>query len=153
MSVYNEMTFKRAVDEFFNFADAHHQLNGWGFGNLVDYGQMEDETTTLYPFLFVTPQNISYDKTYTTYTFTITIGDQVQADEENRVSCISNMQMIGKDLLAYIQQGNLETFFDFDFPVSATPFVERFNDVIGGVSLELSVRVVDSINTCEPIAG
>jgi len=153
MTVYNEMTFKRAVDEIFNFADAHKQVNGWGFGNLVDYGKMDDETTTLYPFVFVTPQNISYNKTYTTYEFTITLGDQVQADEENRVSVISNMQMIGKDLLAYIQQDNLETYFDFDFPVNAVPFVERFNDVIGGVSLQLSVRVVDSINTCEPIAG
>jgi len=50
MIVYNEMTFKRAVDEIFNFADAHKQVNGWGFGNLVDYGKMDDETTTLYPF-------------------------------------------------------------------------------------------------------
>ena len=153
MTVYNEMTFKRAVDEIFDFADAHKQVNGWGFGNLVDYGKMEDETTSLYPMVFITPQNIIYDKTYTTYEFTITIGDQVQNDEENRVSVISNMQMIGKDLLAYIQQGNLQTFFDFDFPVTAVPFVERFNDIIGGVSMQLSVRVVDSINTCEPIAG
>lgn len=150
---YNEMTFKRTVDELFDFANAHQQLNGWGFGNLVDYGQMEDETTTLYPFLFITPQNIEYGKTYTTYQFTITIGDQVRDDEENRVACISNMQMIGKDLLSYIQQGNLIDYFDFDFPVQATPFVERFNDIIGGVSLDLSLRVVDSLNLCEPIAG
>ena len=151
--IYNEMTFKRAVDEIFNFSDAHKQLNGWGFGNVVDYGKMEDETTTLYPFLFITPQNISYGRTYTIYDFTITIEDQVQDDEENRVSVISNMQMIGKDLLSYIQQDNLETYFDFDFPVTAVPFVERFNDIIGGVSMNLSVKVVDSINTCEPIAG
>jgi len=88
MTVYNEMTFKRAVDEIFDFAKAHHQLNGYGFGNLVDYGKMEDETTTLYPFVFITPQNIIYDRTYTTYEFTVTIGDQVQADEENRVNVI-----------------------------------------------------------------
>ena len=130
-----------------------NEVNGWGFGNVVDYGKMEENVTTLYPFVFITPQNIQYNKTYTTYDFTITIGDQVRDDEENRVSVISNMQMIGKDLLAYMQQDNLETFFDFDFPVSAVPFVERFNDIIGGVSLNLSVRVVDSINTCEPIAG
>ena len=150
---YNEMTFKRTVDELFDFADAHQQLNGWGFGNLVDYGQMEDNTTTLYPFLFITPQNIEFGKTYTTYQFTITLGDQVRDDEENRVACISNMQMIGKDLLSYIQQGNLIDYFDFDFPVQGTPFVERFNDIIGGVSLDLSLRVVDSLNLCEPIAG
>ena len=151
--VYNEMTFKRAVDEIFNFSNAHKQVNGWGFGNLVDYGKMEDETTTLYPFVFITPQNISYNRTYTIYQFTITIGDQVRDDEENRVSVISNMQMIGKDLLSYIQQDNLQTYFDFDFPVNAIPFVERFNDIIGGVSLDLSVKVVDPLNLCEPIAG
>ncbi len=151
--VYNEMTFKRAVDVIFNFSNAHKQVNGWGFGNLVDYGKMEDETTTLYPFVFITPQNISYNRTYTIYQFTITIGDQVRDDEENRVSVISNMQMIGKDLLSYIQQDNLQTYFDFDFPVNAIPFVERFNDIIGGVSLDLSVKVVDPLNLCEPIAG
>lgn len=150
---YNEMTFKRVIDEIYNFSDAHNQVNGKGFGNLVDYGKMDDETTTLYPFVFITPQNITYDRTYTTYQFTITIGDQVQNDEENRVNVISNMQMIGKDLLSYIKQGNLQDFFDFDFPVTAIPFVERFNDVIGGISMDISLKVVDSLNLCEPIAG
>ena len=36
-------------------------------------------------------------------------------------------------------------------PVSSAPFQERFNDVIGGVSLDLTIRVIDSINVCSDL--
>jgi hypothetical protein len=63
--------------------------------------------------------------------------------------------MIAKDLISYITNPpsnpnsvDLTELFDISLPVSAIPFQERFNDYIGGVSLDITFIVRDSINTC-----
>ena len=157
---YPEMTFNRVIDELFKFGQYHKQINNWGFGNLVDFSRRteEDNDGIKYPLLFITPQNITYNKTYTTYDLTIVFADYLQEDYMDGKEVISNMSLLAKDLLSYITQPSpvpnsldLSDVFDIQFPVSAIPFQERFNDVVGGVSLELRVNVVDSINTCSDI--
>jgi len=40
-------------------------LNSFGHGNIVMFGMTESGMTPTYPFMFVTPQNISYDEKLT----------------------------------------------------------------------------------------
>jgi len=156
---YPEMTFNRLVDELFQFGKYHKQINNYGFGNLVDFSRRDEEDDVVkYPLMFITPQNISYNKTTTTYTISIIFGDILQEDYEDGKNVISNMTMIGKDLISYIlnppSNPNSISFFDeFDItlPINAIPFQERFNDYIGGVSMDIQFVVRDSINTCSNI--
>ena len=154
--IYPEMTFNRVIDELFKFAKYHKQINNYGFGNLVDFSRRNEEVDDVkYPLFFITPQNITYNKTTTEYTISIVFGDILQEDYDDGKNSISNMSMIAKDLISYITNPpsnpnsvDLTDLFDISLPVSAIPFQERFNDYIGGVSLDITFIVRDSINTC-----
>lgn len=156
MSAYPEMTFNKVIDELFKFGKYHKQINNYGFGNLIDYSRRNEEDDEVkYPLMFITPQNITYNRTTTEYTISIIFGDILQEDYDNGKNVISNMSLIAKDLVSYITNPpsnpnsvNLIDVFDITLPISAIPFQERFNDYIGGVSLDIVIRVVDSINTC-----
>lgn len=155
------MTFNSVIDELFKFASYHRQINNWGFGNLVDFSRRNEEDPNLslkYPLMFITPQSINYNRTYTEYQITIVFGDLLQEDYMDGKEVVSNMSLLAKDLISYILQPspvsgstNLNEIFDITLPMTSLPFMERFNDVIGGVSLDITIRVVDSINTCSDI--
>jgi len=152
-----EMTFNGVVNELFKFAKYHKQINNYGFGNLVDFSRRtEKDDDVKYPLLFITPQNVSYNKSTTEYTITVVFADILQEGYEDGKNVISNMSLLAKDLLSYItlppanpNSLSLMDYFDIDFPVSAIPFVERFNDYVGGVSMDLTIRVVDGLNVCD----
>ena len=153
---YPEMTFNRLIDELFQFAKYHKQINNYGFGNLVDFSRRnEKDDDVKYPLFFITPQNITYNRTTTEYTISIVVGDILQEDYDDGKNVISNMSMIAKDLISYITNPpsnpnsvDLTDLFDISLPVNAIPFQERFNDYIGGVSMDIVFTVRDSINTC-----
>ena len=150
------MSFNRVIEELYKFAKYHKQINNYGFGNLVDFSRRnEKDDDVKYPLMFITPQNITYNKTITEYDISIVFGDILQEDYEDGKNVISNMSLIAKDLISYISNPpsnpnsvDLTELFDISLPVNAIPFVERFNDYIGGVSMELKFIVRDGINTC-----
>ena len=154
--IYPEISFNRVIEELFKFAKYHKQINNYGFGNLVDFSRRDEkEDDVKYPLMFITPQNITYNKTITEYDISIVFGDILQEDYEDGKNVISNMSLIAKDLISYISNPpsnpnsvDLTELFDISFPVNAIPFAERFNDYIGGVSMELKFLVRDGINTC-----
>lgn len=150
------MSFNRVIDELFKFAKYHKQINNYGFGNLVDFSRRNEKVDDVkYPLMFITPQNITYNKTTTEYDISIVFGDILQEDYDDGKNVISNMSLIAKDLISYISvppsnpnSVDLTELFDISLPVNAIPFQERFNDYIGGVSMELKFIVRDGINTC-----
>lgn len=153
------MTFNSVIEELFKFGKYHKQINNYGFGNLVDFSRRNEKNDDVkYPLMFITPQNITYHKTITEYEISIVFGDILQEDYEDGKNVISNMSLIAKDLISYITNPpsnpnsvDLTDLFDISLPVNAIPFVERFNDYIGGVSMNITFKVRDSINTCSDL--
>lgn len=136
-------------------------LNSFGHGNLVNFGMTESGMTPVYPFLFVTPQTVSYDENITTWTFQLIFGDRLNDDLSNQIDVVSDMSIQAKRFMSYIKRGfdqtpDLYNKMDCNIPSAASPYLERFNDYIGGVSLTLEVIVFEDINACdyyEPITS
>jgi hypothetical protein len=99
--------------------------------------------------MFVTPMNISYAENTTQYQLNILFGDIVNTDLSNEVDVVSDMSLEARNLLSQIWRGSLfNDVADVQLPTSATPFLERFNDHIGGVSLDLIITVMEDMNAC-----
>jgi len=129
-------------------------LNSFGHGNLVNFGMTESGMTPVYPFLFVTPQTVSYDENITTWTFQLIFGDRLNDDLSNQIDVIGDMSIQAKRFMSFIKRGfdqtpDLYNKMDCNIPSAATPYLERFNDYIGGVSLVLEVIVFEDINACD----
>jgi hypothetical protein len=56
--------------------------------------------------------------------------------------------------MSYIKRGfnqtpDLYNRLDCNLPVTAQPIMERFNDFIGGVALDIEIIVFEDINACD----
>lgn len=169
MSGIPEMTFNKVINQLLDFGRLHKQINNTGFGNLIEFSRNNknegedpstgDPITTSYPLMFITPQNITYNRTTTTYDVSIIFGDILQEGGVDGQQVISNMSLLAKDLISYLTLPSpnpaiLPDFYDsldITLPLNAIPFQERFNDYIGGVSIDISFVVKDGVYTCEDI--
>jgi hypothetical protein len=104
--------------------------------------------------MFITPQTISYDENITTYGLQVIFADRVNEDLSNQKDVVSDMSIEAKRFLSAIKRG-IRTYtymynnFDITLPVSAVPFMERFNDHVGGVVLNLDLIIFEDINACD----
>lgn len=129
-------------------------LNSFGHGNLVYFSMNESGMTPTYPYMFVTPQSTSYDMNITQYTFQIIFADRINDDMSNEIDVIGDMSIQAKRFISYIQRGMNQTpklydNMDCNMPVTATPFLERFNDYTGGIFLDITITVFEDINACD----
>ena len=129
-------------------------LNSFGHGNIVMFGMTESGMTPTYPFMFVTPKLVTYDENIVTYSFDIIFADRINDDMSNEIDVISDMDIQSRRFMSYIKRGMNQTpalfdFMDFNFTQNGAPFIERFNDFCGGVSLNMDVIVFNDINACD----
>lgn len=129
-------------------------LNSFGHGNLVNFGMTDSGMTPTYPFMFVTPQSVSYDENITTWTLQVLFADRINDDMSNEIDVISDMSIQAKRFMSYIRRGmnqnpDLYNKMDCNLPATGLPFLERFNDYVGGISLDIDLIVFEDINACD----
>jgi hypothetical protein len=75
-------------------------------------------------------------------------ADRLNEDLTNEKDCVSDMSLCARDLLSQIKRGDLFDYFETILPAQAQPFMERFNDNVAGVALDLNIQVFEDINAC-----
>lgn len=143
------LTYHKVLDKLQMFQQNYCCLNSFGYGNLVDFGKNVSGQTIQYPYLYVVPQSISYDQNTTTYQLSCIFADRLNESMDNEKDAVSDMSLAARQLLSEIWRGNLQDYFDAQLPVNAQPFMERFNDYVAGVALDLNIIVMEDINACE----
>ena len=150
------ISYHKIIDLFkdYQISQQNVGLNSFGHGNLIMFGETASGMTPTYPFMFVTPQNVSYDENITTWTIDIIFADRINDDMSNEVDVISDMSIQAKRFISYIKRGfdqdpPLYDYMDCILPIQSQPFLERFNDYVGGVSVNLQIQVFEDINACD----
>jgi hypothetical protein len=118
------------------------------------FGMTESGMTPTYPFMFVTPQNISYDENIITYTLQLIFADRINDDMSNEIDVISDMDIQARRFMSYIRRGMnqdppLWNYMDCNLPLTGLPFLERFNDYVGGITIDMEVIIRTDINACD----
>ena len=145
-----DITFNKLITKLEEFQKRHPQLNSFGFGNLIEFGKDIENTTPLYPLMFIVPQGITYQESLTEYSLQIFFADRLNNDNEGSISVVSSMSQIARDLLGTLKLNEDFMYLgDYNFPLTAAPFLERFNDVLAGVSLTLNINVSDYLDICQ----
>ena len=125
------------------------RLNDFGYGDVV-YFINDSGTTVTYPFLFITPVNITYAENTTTYSLQMIFADIVNTDLSNEIDVVSDMSLEARRFLSVVKRGFLMDKVDVTLPSIANSFFERFNDHVGGVVLNADIVVFEDINACDP---
>lgn len=146
--MYNYTTYHKIIDKLNQYQISTPRLNSFGYGNLVDFGKNVSGTTVIYPLMFIVPQSIQYEENTTIYQLSVIFADRLNETLDNEVDAVSDMSLAARELLSVIKRGFLQDYMEVVLPQQAQPFMERFNDNVAGVALDLNVIVYEDVNAC-----
>ena len=160
----NGINHKTFHDDFRMLADYHKQLNSFGFGAVEDFQywtesrDKQDNTTynaPIYPLLYVVPNDVQQLIGYTNYTFDLIVADIIERDLSNQIDVISDTEEILTDIISQFRLsvtqslGNFNNEYYLNENITESPFIEQYDDLLGGWTATISVMVKMALNRCD----
>lgn len=143
------MTYKEIVDRIKEITFAHKQLVDFGYGQLSDIKVRSESpdgnNESDYPYLFLNPTNHQRTEQSITYNFNMIVMDMALDDDFLKVQ--SDCQQYIDDVIAYLTFGYSDRP-DVNLTFTLTPFKERFQDTVAGMTATLSITLPSPINNC-----
>ena len=151
------MTYQEIVNRIQSIVDAHYQLADFGYGDLSDLKTRFENTSgdsavqADYPYLFLNPGVHTRNLNTMTYNFNMIVMDMARgevADQpyNNILAIQSQCQQMIDDVLATLYYGFKDQPEIMRANMSYTPFNERFQDDVAGMTASLSIEVPTSLN-------
>ena len=151
------MTYRDVLSDLTNLLDRHKMIQTWGYGNLSDLVapfKKDDKTgnDTIvydidYPYAFLQPLQHNLQKGKVTYNFNLIMMEQCENDPQPIINAQSNCQQYIQDVLAEIYY-NFEQKYDFTLNSSLSPFKEKYDDTVSGMTANISIEVPMILNDC-----
>jgi len=152
------MTYKELVDSIKATVDRHYILQDFGYGALTDIKTVDEGTRVNYPYAFLNPTQSTRTGQTVTYRFNLIVMDVAQEDPTNGfadyLKVQSDCQQYIDDILANLRFAKPYQDFDLTLNVNLTPFKERFQDTVAGMTATLEMELPLALNDCiTPIAA
>lgn len=139
------MTYKEIVDRVRDIADRHKMIVDFGYGSLSDIKTNGDDAEADYPYVFLNPTNHTRTGQSITYRFNMIVMEMVY--EHDFLTIQSECQQYIDDILAELRFGFTDQV-DLTLNVGLTPFKERFQDTVAGMTATLEIIVPSPLNDC-----
>jgi hypothetical protein len=140
----NRVTLNNVITNLRAIADAHKQINSFGFGDVWEINTSGD---IVYPQMFAVLEPVTIGNNIETVNFTLLFMDRVKKGEVNEQEVLSDQLEIAKDVIAQLKYQS----YDWDFAtgtVTLTDFTERFEDDVSGFSMNVSLELPFNANRC-----
>lgn len=150
------MTYKDIINRFRQVTDDHLMLKAFGYGELSDLKTqaqlaLEDQGVD-YPYLFLLPGTHTRQGPVMVYQFNMIVMDMARGEEgdqyDNYITIQSQCQQYIDDVLAqlyYFYQDQPEVVLS---GISYTPFKEKYQDALAGMTATLTIQVPTPLNDC-----
>ena len=181
------MTYQEIVDNFKSICSQHEIIREFGYGAISDiktnntdfspdspFIAPSQEAITLYPYVYLVPQQSTRTSQAITYRFNMIVMDTVlpngleilnvsnQTDQKDppygqTLKVQSDCQQYIDDILAQLRlsrsynssQSPLNyPLMDAQLNVNLTPFKERFQDTVAGMTATIEIEVAQPLNLC-----
>ena len=146
------MTYKELVDSIKATVDSHLILRDFGYGALTDIKTVDEGTRVDYPYAFLNPTQSTRTGQTITYRFNLIVMDVVQEDPTNGfanyLKVQSACQQYVDDILASLRFSEPYKDYDLTLNVNLTPFKERFQDTVAGMTATLEIEIPYALNLC-----
>lgn len=140
------MTYKQIIDQFFAVCASHKIINSWGYGSLSDIVDPYNRQVTDYPYAFLNPSNHTLARGVVTYRFNLIMQELTADTDDGVIQGQSDCLQYIKDILAHYYY-SLDQY-DFQLNVQLTPFKERFDDVVCGMTATIELQLPDILDDC-----
>lgn len=142
----NLVTYKQILTDFEQIADAHLQLNSYGYGDITQLTMnIDTEKEPLYPRMYVIPNDTVLDQNQMTYNFQIIIADRLNNDYSNQRDVMSDTLEICKDIFTKLYLSEYES----EWNATVNPFLENYETILAGWTMDITITQPFDYNRCE----
>lgn len=171
------MTYKEIVDRIQSVCISHDIIREFGYGAISDLKTLNTEANstiyddsaylesqTLYPYVFLNPTQSTRSSQAVTYRFNMIVMDTVldsglellpnpqDVDQKDPpygqvLQAQSDCAQYVDDIIAALRFGT-DMQMDIQLSVNLTPFKERFQDTVAGMTATIEIEVTKPINKC-----
>ncbi len=167
------MTYYDIIQEFFQAAQSHYMIQDVGYGPISDIKTRSQNAKPIigdggevegvdYPYMFVNPGQHSRSNASVTYQFNLIMMDMAWQEEPPGlnsggvasvdVTRFTNEAQIQSQCQRYIDDIIGRLYYtrklDVSMNVNYTPFVERFQDSVAGMTATVTITIPNAINDC-----
>lgn len=158
------INLKTFTDDFRILSDFHKQIQSFGFGKMDEFTywnemRLKENNTHFnspyYPYFFVIPNTVMQKFGFMEYKFTFIVSDIIQRDLANQVDVLSDTLQIMDDILGQFRLsvtqslGNFNELYYLDTPITCTPFLEKYDDLLGGWIADVTIQVETPLDRCD----
>jgi hypothetical protein len=158
------INFKTFTDDFRVLADYHKQIQSFGVGKMDEFtywNEMrlkeynEHFNSPYYPYFYVIPNDVTQNFGFMEYKFTFIVSDIIQRDLANQVDVLSDTLQIMDDILGQFRLsvtdslGNFNELYYLDTPITCVPFLEKYDDLLGGWVADVMIKVMTPLDRCD----
>jgi len=145
------MTYYEIVNRIQEVVQDHEILVDFGYGALTDIKTVDEDTRVNYPYAFLNPTQSTRTAQSIVYRFNLIVMEVVQDDPNQKfngyLKAQSNCQQYIDDILSRLRFHYTDQV-DLTLNVSLTPFKERFQDTVAGMTATLEIEIPNRLNEC-----
>jgi hypothetical protein len=141
------MKYKNVVDNIKQAITDHLIIQDTGYGDISDIKVKPEggvTTSADYPYVFINPTLHGRTVNTMIYRFNLIAMDLVKDDEYLKIQ--SECQQYINDIIGRLKYHyNMEINLDL---VEYTPFKERFQDQVAGMTAQIQLTIIDRLDDC-----
>jgi hypothetical protein len=153
------MTYKEIINRFRSITDDHLMLQDFGYGDLSDLKYVSqlgtEEERVSYPYLYLLPSSSNRAGPVMNYAFNMIIMDMARPEDGADTDKYDNYVTIQSQCQQYIDDVLAQLYYYYkDQPeialtgITYTPFKEKYQDVVAGMTATISIAVPTPLNEC-----
>lgn len=138
------MTLNQVIKEITKIGEKHSQIKFVFFG---DVWERLSNGEVSYPALFLTLADASISAKHIEYRFSIYIMDRVLSGNENEIEILSDMTLIGQDVVAQLRHPSQQWVLSDSLPISY--YTESDPDYLGGIKIDITLTLPSINDRCQ----
>jgi hypothetical protein len=149
------LNYKQILTYFSSIAYHHEQINSFGFGDMTQLiNDVNTKQEPRYTRMYVVPDGVVFNENHIHYNFNVIISDQINEDLSNQREVMSDTLAIAMDVWTVFWQSYTEASGEFsniivgDWDAAVQPFLEKFQTVLGGWTLQIKLSAPFDYNSC-----
>lgn len=138
------MTLNQLIEQIKTFGNNHEQIKFVYFGDVWE--RLSNGEVT-YPAMFFTLLDAQILTKQIQYNFSIYVMDRMLMEETNETEVLSDMTLIGQDLVANLRSPSTQWLASDNMPI--TFYTESDPDYLAGIKIDFSLTLSSLNDTCQ----
>ena len=133
-------TLKTIISNLRTLTEDHPQAYDFGYGPITDLNSQEHK----FPIIWMTNTESTLHDTSINYNFDLWILNLTEQDQDNLEDTMSDMILIGKDILNSFRYGLDEQDVSMKEDVNIAPVTLNFDHILSGWRMSFDVSIITS---------